>query len=109
MSNDTKHNGWSSYETWAVAQHIDNEEGSYNYWRDATRELWEQATATTYSTKTEEATIALADQLKDELAENNPLTDCSLYSDLLNAALSSDVNYAEIAKNWLEEFAEVTS
>lgn len=30
------YNGWSNYETWNVKLWIDNEEGSYDYWREQT-------------------------------------------------------------------------
>ena len=37
------YNGWSNYETWNVALWLDNDEGSYNYWQDRTREIAEES------------------------------------------------------------------
>ena len=38
---DKGYNGWSNYETWNVKLWIDNDEGSYEMWRERTRECWE--------------------------------------------------------------------
>ena len=37
------YNGWTNYETWAVKLWIDNDEGTYTYWRERTRECWNEA------------------------------------------------------------------
>lgn len=106
MPQDKTYNGWTNYETWAVKLWIDNEEGSYNYWRERTRDAWKEAEATANFTHKEEAQIALAQALKDEHEENTPEV-TGIYSDLLNAALS-EVNWHEIAGAMLddEEFEE---
>ncbi len=44
----------------------------------------------------------LTEQLKSELEEASPLTEASMFSDLLNAALS-EVDWREIAEAFLEE------
>ena len=91
-----KYNGWTNYETWAVSLWIDNEESSYRYWRqEAAR--YEQDIA-----DKEDAICGLAAQLKQEISDEAPTDEPSVYSDLLNAALS-EVNWAEIAENWLRE------
>jgi len=103
MTTETKYNGYTNYETWAVALWIDSEECTQTYWAEAVREAWIQATETAPFTKLETATFALASQLMDAIEEGNPLTNTpGLYSDLLRTALY-DVNYNEIARNWLEE------
>ena len=38
-----EYNGWHNYETWLVKLWIDNEEGSYNYWREVAQECWNEA------------------------------------------------------------------
>ena len=40
---DTKYNGWTNYETWAVKLWIDNEQGTQLAWQDAAREAWDTA------------------------------------------------------------------
>jgi hypothetical protein len=91
-----KYNGWTNYETWAVSLWIDNEESSYRYWRqEAAR--YQQDIA-----DKEDAICGLAGQLKQEISDEAPTDEPSVYSDLLNAALS-EVNWAEIAENWLRD------
>ena len=91
-----KYNGWTNYETWAVSLWIDNEASSYRYWRqEAAR--YQQDIA-----DKEDAICGLAGQLKQEISDEAPTDEPSVYSDLLNAALS-EVNWAEIAENWLRE------
>jgi hypothetical protein len=106
MADDKRCNGWTNYETWAVALWIDNEQGSYGYWREQARENYRTAVDRgTGRDRAEEAATSLAQQLKEEIEEGNPLADKpSLYSDLLGAAIS-ETNWYEIAKNWIDEVA----
>ncbi len=111
MTQTEKYNGWTNYETWNVALWIDNEQGSCSYWRGVAQECWDEADAPSANarltgrepfTREEKAVIALSRRLKDEMEEANPLaSDASMWSDLLGAALS-EVNWTEIAENWLE-------
>ena len=89
-----QYNGWTNYETWAVSLWIDNEEPSYGYWRAEAARYREDVEDWT------EAISGLAEQLKEEISDNAPTAEPSVYSDLLNAALS-EVNWAEIAENLL--------
>ena len=51
----------------------------------------------------ERATLDLADRLKDEITEANPLADQpSFFADVLSAAIS-EVNWYEIAEHWVED------
>lgn len=93
---DTRHEGWTNYETWSVKLWIDNEEGSYLYWREATRESWRSAKADYLFTRLERAALALADRLKEDHEENMPEV-AGVFGDLLSYALSS-VNWYEIAR-----------
>ena len=92
MSNT--YNGWTNYETWNVKLWMDNDEGSYQYWRDTAHGI--------AGAHNEEA--QLADQLKSEHEEAMPELN-GTYSDLLRAALG-EVNWYEIAENMLEEAHE---
>lgn len=93
-NNTTTYNGWTNYETWCVHLWLSNEEGSYRYWREeAGRHLKEDR---------EDARFSLARRLKSELEEASPLEEASLFSDLLNAALS-EVDWHEVADAFLED------
>lgn len=97
---DRTHNGWANYETWVVNLWLDNEEGIHDYWREQARHQWQIATATSYSTREEEALQALVDILKDDHEEESPeLT--GVYCDLLKAALE-EVNWREIAVHFMD-------
>jgi hypothetical protein len=39
----TQYNGWTNYETWCIAMHLDNEPGSYDHWRDEALQALEQS------------------------------------------------------------------
>lgn len=95
MSNDTKtYNGWTNYETWCVNLWLSNDEGSYHYWRQEAGRHWKE--------DREDARGNFAWQLKNELEEASPLKEASLFSDLLNTALS-EVDWYEVADAFLED------
>jgi hypothetical protein len=97
-------NGWTNYETWNLALWIGNERGSYEYWRERTAESYRNAVASKPFTKAERAKLDLADALKDETEENIPELQ-GFYADVLRAAVS-EVNWYEIASNWVDEAVE---
>lgn len=106
---DTRYNGWTNYETWAVKLWIDNEKGSYNYWREATREAWESTrdkSPNEFMNHKDNARWELAEQLKDQFSdEDNAVFEAAhgtVYADLLNAALS-EVNWREIAESLIDD------
>ena len=103
------YNGWSNYETWAVSLWLDNERTSYDYWREQAEQhrqkaptchqvldgIWTAAEATKFN---------LADQL-NEVEDGVPLSEASMYTDLLNASLA-EVNWHEIAEHLLADTVE---
>jgi hypothetical protein len=104
-SEGTTYNGWSNYETWAVALWLDNEQSSYEYVRELARDAWDDATETTYATRGQAAAWALAETLKDEHYEGmtNAIPDgASVFADLLGAALSS-VDWHELGHQYVTE------
>ena len=105
--NADKYNGWTNYETWTVSLWLDNEESSYRYWRDQAQQHRETASESPQViegiwTIEQAANFNLADQLEEEITAGIPLQEPSIYNDLLTAALS-EVNWTEIAENWLSE------
>ncbi len=104
---DRKYNGWTNYETWNVKLWMDNDQGSSEYWAETAQETWNNAEATNYGlSRREVAANDLAELLKDQHQENNPIGDqSSTYSDLLSAALS-EVNWHEIANSILDDNCE---
>src|SRR5712691_4616597 len=107
MMAEDGYNGWKNYETWAVALWIDNDQGTYGMRQIMAVEAWEEAEDLSQVsdgiwTREEAARFTLEDMLKDWIEGDSPLADdASLYSDLLGAALS-EVDWLEIAANYLE-------
>lgn len=98
--------GWKNYETWAVALWLDNDQGSYEYWREVIQELREAGSARgeyTPESVTDEDLLRreLADRLKESHEEMMPQVE-GVFGDLLNGALS-EVDWGEIATNLLAE------
>ena|ERR1017187_4116827 len=106
MANDKGYNGWNNYETWNVALWIDNDQGSYSQRCEMAQEAYNEAEASKHQTRKEEAVSSLAKQLQEWVEEMNPLaSEASMFSDLLSAALG-DVDWYEIAGNFLEDVEE---
>ena len=98
------YNGWRNYETWAVKLWMDNEEPSYRYWRDRTREVYEDSAAERSFTKEERAAFTLADVRKAEHEESLPEL-AGFAADLLNAAFG-EVDWYEIAQSLIGDMIE---
>ena len=105
MNKEKRYNGWTNYETWAVALWLDNDAATHNYWREeAARHVQEAADCEMVQkdvwTAADAARFNLAEQLNDEMTDASPLEDPSVYSDLLQAALD-EVDWKEIAENMI--------
>ena len=104
-----EYNGWTNYETWNCKLWIDNEEGSYHYWREQADECYRQAKGDASDDETAEevsltATDSLAQSLQDYFGEQqSELVGVSgMWADLLNAAVS-EINWGEIAHSMIED------
>jgi hypothetical protein len=101
MSKDEEgYNGKTNYETWAVALWIDNDQQTYGWAREITRDIIKSA-----DPEDKDYTIHadVANALKDWFEEQNPLSDtATVFTDLLGAALS-EIDWYEIAGNYIEE------
>ena len=113
---DETYNGWTNRETWAVALHIDNDEGLQAA-RVGLCKVAASIDATEYLTKDQAAKRQLSDALKDwveEMSERSyyfpELTDCQPTQALLGMFHDIGslwrVNWDEIASNWLQDFED---
>lgn len=106
-----EYNGWTNYETWCVNLWMDNEHGQQDYWADEARQQYADAVAEGCMTRRDMAALALADRIKEEHqnAAADSLAaarmDVGPLADLLRAALS-EVNWQEIARNWIDSYCE---
>jgi hypothetical protein len=106
MAETERYQGWKNYETWAVALWLDNEEESYDESHALARAAWDDAEPDETFSRAEVARLALASSIKEWIERDNPLEGKNtLYSDLLNAALS-EVDWHEIADHYLDDIAE---
>lgn len=112
---DKTYNGWKNYETWSVALIVDNERGLYEQRREMARQAWDEAEPdrSEYHTRSQGARYAFADALKDWVEEQVEVKNEGygqgdrdawgmLCAQLIGAALS-EVDWTEIADNWLNE------
>ena len=101
-TNPDTYNGWTNYETWAVALWIDNDEPSYRHWRAVADEMRENGPQPIAGTSlTREPRHILADRLANALENEMPDLPASMWSDLLRHSFAR-VNWPEIADHLLE-------
>jgi hypothetical protein len=101
VTDDTTYNGWTNYETWAVALWLGSEPGTYEDCRAMARAALAEAQGDAQA-----ASRPLADAAKEYV---NELPDVaavlerpSLAADLLGGALSA-VNWREIAEHLTDD------
>jgi hypothetical protein len=103
MSDEKGYNGWSNYETWAVALWMDNERGTHDYWLSVAAEF-SSVDSPEYIADENTQKCRLADRLKDEHEEALPEFK-GFAADLLNAAMS-EVDWYEIAEHLITDAKE---
>jgi hypothetical protein len=107
---NTKYNGWTNYETWNYKLWMDNDAGSYEYYRELAAELASdpEIEASDVLTPIENHRYHLAESLKEQceyqLEEWMP-SQSGPFSDILNAGISQ-INWDEIAKSILDDIEE---
>ena len=103
--------GYHNYATFLVKVWIDNDQGNVEYWVEQAQDLYiNHAEDTKYFTKREEATILLAENMKEYYEERMPESISSdniggLWADLLHSALS-DVVWIELSGMIMEQALE---
>ena len=102
MTTTKTYNGWTNYETWNVKLWMDNEQGSYSYWREVAQGCYDDADERYGLTRDDRAASNLADCLKSEYEDAQPDLGASVWADLLGAAMS-EVNWHEIAVAMIED------
>lgn len=107
MSCNERYQGYTNHETWAVALWIDNDAGLYEERRCIVRDNLDDLRIKFPDCGPDES-VALADALKDWVTEMAPDLGATLWSDLINAALS-EVNWLELAEMWIAEERENAS
>lgn len=99
MSENTKYNGWTNYETWCLNIWIDNDQYLHERKEEAIRDV-------TLNFEGEEQIHELAHDLElivDNLKDN--ALEVGLLSDLLGAAVGN-INFWELASHYLDDFNE---
>lgn len=101
------YNGYTNYETWCVNLHISNEQVEQDYWNErASFAMAHSDPSNDYL----DARCELAEELRDTFLEKyeEQKPDNTILADLLRAALS-EVNWHELARNYVEAAQEVSN
>jgi hypothetical protein len=102
------YNGHTNYETWLVSLWIDNDEGTYNHWREEAAECREEAKDDHHGFSSispeRRAVYLLGKRLKESFEEGatDQAGTSGVYKDLLSAAIS-EVDWDSIAESKLTE------
>lgn len=100
MKYDT-YNGWTNYETWNAALWLDNDEGSQSLCQEMAEEAYDHAEEKAPFSRIENATFALAEQISELFKNDEQIPTSGWMADAVNTYLS-EVNWHEIAKNYIE-------
>lgn len=93
----TNYNGYTNYETWAVALHIDNDSYTLDYFKDCV-----MTALSDNDGDKDESINCIVNTIEAWLEENMPEVG-GVYSDLLNAAIS-EVDEYDIAKTMVGDY-----
>ena len=103
-TNPDEYQGWTNYETWAVALWLDNDEPIYRYWREVADEIREEGPLSIILDGAvighREPRFVLADRLRHSIEDGTPDLGASVWSDLLSRAVGR-VDWVEIAEYML--------
>jgi hypothetical protein len=106
MSEETRYNGWTNYETWLVKLWMDNEQGANDYWEELALECMANALDEEIDNENakDNARNSLAERLQDQHEDfvNELLPKAGFATDLMSSALGR-VNWREIAEHYVDE------
>ena len=91
-----EYNGWYNYETWLCKLHFDD------VFAEEAQEIYDDAEPNDTFSKSETATLKLSEHIKDYVEEVTDIPENGFLADMVNAGLS-EINYHEIAKNYVSE------
>lgn len=102
MSED--YNGYTNYETWAVALHIDNDQYFSDLINTQVKEICENATGNEILSVEVSARYDVSQFLKEQIQEFMGIDDMEngLALDLLNAAISQ-IDWYDLARHYMQE------
>ncbi len=104
--NHKEYNGWWNYETWIVHNlWVDGDHGDQEFWHKEAEHAYNNSKTDNILTKAMRARFDLAKTLKISIEEGNPITKPSIYSDLMDGAIS-EVNFQEIAGHLIDAILE---
>jgi len=110
---DKKHEGWTNFETWAVATWLKSDHKKYRYWYSEAR--WHREESPQCKEVREgiwsledAARRNMADQIQREITQHVSGVGRGAYAELLDAALGN-VNWEEIAEHYLQKVKEATA
>lgn len=105
---DKGYNGWTNRETWAVALHINNDQGS----QEQAEQMARDAIANHADEDANDVKYELADALKDwitdEIEEATERMGTSFGAYLVRDLLSDDIDWHEIAESFIEAVHDET-
>jgi len=106
METDNTYNGWTNYETWLWKLWIDNDQGSYEYWREQTQGILDDgdlAPEYDWETLRDVQVAALAEQLESDADEGAEMLTgvTGPFADLLTGALGR-IDWREIAGSMID-------
>lgn len=98
------YNGYTNYETWVVALHIDNSEGDQDYWHERARFCVANHDPNDGHMDARcELAEALRDAVYEKYEEQKP--ESGILCDMLSGALG-EVNWHELATHYVEAVTE---
>ena len=105
---ESGYNGWRNYATWAVALHINNDQGAQSIVEEWAQECWNDAEACKTFTREENAAHALGDRIEEWVGEQiSEAMDEIKHSPwarmLITDLTDTGAHYYEIATTFLAE------